>query len=82
MYLLDYYEKDDNFVKATLIKQLIHPPTEAFKALRSLIHFYADNGLNELLINDLEFTENWGLTIRNGQECLVVIDAGFNEDVY
>ena len=82
MYLLDYYEKDDNFVKATFIKQLIHPSTEAFKALRSLIYFYADNGLNELLISDLEFIENWGLTIRNGQECLVVIDAGFNEDVY
>jgi hypothetical protein len=48
----------------------------------SLIDFYRTHGLDELLIGDLEETENWGITIRNNKKVLIIIDAGFNEDIY
>jgi len=50
--------------------------------LKSLLEFYRKNGEDELLLGDVEEIENWGITIRNNQKVLVIIDAGFNEQVY
>jgi len=47
--------------------------------LKSLLEFYRKNGEDELLLGDVEEIENWGITIRNDQKVLVIIDAGFNE---
>jgi hypothetical protein len=33
-------------------------------------------------VGDLEGTRNWGLTIEDGKECLVMLDTGFSEEVY
>lgn len=48
----------------------------------SLIDFYRKYGLDELLTGDLEEIENWGITIRDNKKVLVIIDAGFNEDIF
>jgi hypothetical protein len=48
----------------------------------SLIDFYRQYGLDELLTGDLEEIDNWGITIRNNKKVLVIIDAGFNEDIF
>ncbi len=34
------------------------------------------------MLGDIEQLENWGITVRDGKEILVIIDAGFNEDIY
>lgn len=44
--------------------------------------------LNDYMCNwqvpygDLCRIQNWGLTVRNGSEALVILDSGLNEDVY
>ena len=48
----------------------------------SLIDFYRKYGLDELFMGDLEEIDNWGITIRNNKKVLVIIDAGFNEDIF
>jgi len=55
--------------------------SRAFDAIRSLIEFYREFGGKELLYQDLQTVKNWGLAIRDGEQVLVVIDAGFNEEV-
>ena len=33
-------------------------------------------------VGDLEGIRNWGLTMEDGKECLVILDTGFSEEVY
>ena len=80
--LVQHYEKLDNSIYAQFAQQLIDNRSQAFDAIRSLISFYRKNGLNELLTGDLEIPDNWGITIRDDQKVLVIIDAGFNEEVF
>lgn len=61
---------------------MIESKTEAFKAIRSLIDFYRRNGLSSMLLGDVESEANWGLTFRNNEQVLVIIDAGFDQDIY
>ena len=78
-----YYVDQQRWTYAYFVSQLIDKPNEpANKAILSLIDFYRKNGLDELLIDDLDDPRNWGLTVRDGKQVLVVIDAGFNEDVF
>ena len=69
-------------VSAYFIQNLIESKTEAFKAIRSLIDFYRRNGLSSMLLGDVESEANWGLAFRNNEQVLVIIDAGFNQDIY
>lgn len=79
----DFYAvTQPNPVKEQLLKRLVQPKTLAEKALRSLFDFYDNYSLDELLVGDLESIENWGISIRDGQKVLVIIDAGFSEDVW
>lgn len=82
--VLQHYESTNyqNIVKASLLKKIISPQTEAFKALKSLFKFYMEHTLDELLVGDVDEVENWGITYRNGQKVLVIIDAGFSEKIY
>ena len=61
---------------------LIDNKTPAFDAVRSLIDFYRRNGLNAMMLGDIESEGNWGTTFRDGQQVLVIVDAGFDFDVY
>lgn len=80
--LLDFYKQQENYACAFIVKHLIEGKTEADKALKSLLDFYRTHGESELLLGDVEAVENWGITIRNGQKVLVIIDAGFNAQVF
>lgn len=77
-----HFEQLDNLVYANFVKLLNDNETPATNAMLSLIDFYKRHGLDEMLIGDLEEIDNWGITIREGQKVLVIIDAGFSEDVY
>ena len=50
--------------------------------MRSLVDFYRRNGLDSMLLGDVESVANWGLAIRSNEQVLVIIDAGFDMDVY
>ena len=80
----NHYFKNGNQFYARFIDNMIQKSktNEAFKALMSLLKYYAENGPNGLILDDFEEIENWGITMRNGQKVLVIIDAGFSEDVY
>lgn len=80
--LTNEYIKYDFVTKNVIYNILDNPGDPAIIALMSLIDFYRTHGLDELLIGDLEEIENWGITIRNNKKVLIVIDAGFNEDIY
>ena len=80
--LIDYYNNMNNPVYANFTKLLIDSHSSAIEAIRSLIDFYRTYGLDELLLGDVEEIENWGIVIRNNQKMLVILDAGFNENVY
>lgn len=69
-------------VKRLLLGRVVDAKTPAFAALHTLFEFYYKNGLDELLVGDLEYLENWGITIRDNQKVLVVIDAGFSDSVW
>lgn len=79
---INYFKSLENHAAANLFKQLLEKDNEQMIALKSLIEFYRKNGQDELLLGDIEEIENWGLTIRNGQKVLIIIDAGFNEQVH
>ena len=64
------------------VEKLIAQRTKPFKLIHSLIEFYRDYGLEELILGDVESEANWGITFRDNEEVLVIIDAGFNENVY
>lgn len=55
---------------------------EPLKCIWSLIDFYRKNGLDEMLLGDIASPANWGITVRNNEKVLVIIDAGFDKDVY
>lgn len=69
-------------IKRRIIGGVIEQKTEAFKALRSLFEFYMTHSLDDLLLGDLENVDNWGIAERNGEQILVIIDAGFSEEIY
>ena len=50
--------------------------------MRSLVDFYRRNGLDSMLLGDVESIANWGLAIRGNEQVLVIIDAGFDMNVY
>lgn len=77
-----HFLNNQTYRLAIFISKLIENKTEATKAMNSLLDFYRKYGLDELLLGDLESPANWGLTIRNNERVLVIIDAGFNEDIY
>lgn len=64
------------------VEKLIVKNTEPFKLIYSLIEFYRDFGLDEMLLGDIESEANWGITFRDNEKVLVIIDAGFNENIY
>lgn len=69
-------------IQRRIIGNVIEQKTEAFKALRSLFEFYMTHSLDDLLLGDLESVDNWGIAERNGEQILVIIDAGFSEEIY
>ena len=77
-----FYHENAYDVRESLAKRILAQSTPAEKALFSLIEFYFKNGLDELLIGDLYDIDNWGISIREGQKTLVIIDVGFNEQVW
>ena len=79
---LKYFDSIGDVVKSNLTQQMIDNKTLAAKALNSLLDFYMTHNLDDLLLSDLEQIENWGIAIRDNQKILVIIDAGFNEDIY
>lgn len=78
----DHFQDLGSNVYAYFIQQLIDNKTLAIQAINSLLDFYQKNGLDELLLGDLEEVRNWGIAIREGQKVLVIIDAGFSEDIW
>lgn len=84
----ELYKAKDNFkancsnVATNLVMNLMSNTSSAFDALRSLIDFYRRNGFKSMLLGDVESEANWGLTFRDNQPVLVIIDAGFDSDVY
>lgn len=80
--LMSEYIKYDLVSKNVIQNILDNPDDPAIIALMSLIDFYRKYGLDELLTGDLEEIENWGITIRDNKKVLVIIDAGFNEDIF
>lgn len=80
--LIDEYIKYDLVARKAIQNILDNLDDPAIKALMSLIDFYRKYGLDELLMGDLEEIDNWGITIRNNKKVLVIIDAGFNEDIF
>lgn len=80
---LDHFKKRYDSLKVNTARKLAESNDEASCALRSLVDFYLENGgFDSLLPGDLESVENWGLTLRNDHPVLVVIDAGFDANVY
>lgn len=78
-----FYKETYRSLEWSIASKLATSMDESAIALRSLVKFYNENGGSDaLLLGDLEPLENWGITFRNGQKVLVVIDAGFNADVY
>ena len=77
-----HFESLNVYTYAYFIQQLIDNKTLATKAILSLLDFYRRNGLDEMLLGDVESVANWGLVIRDNQPVLVILDAGFNENVY
>ena len=75
---LDY----ENFAYENVLHAIAKPETMAEKALRSLAEFYDEHTEDDLIPDDLEEIENWGLTVRDDQEVLVVIDAGFSDQIW
>lgn len=63
---VEHFRSLENYAAANIFKQLLENDNEQIKALKSLIEFYKKNGLDELLLGDVEEPENWGITIRNG----------------
>lgn len=80
--LTDEYIKYDLVARNAIQNILDNLGDPAISALMSLIDFYRQYGLDELLTGDLEEIDNWGITIRNNKKVLVIIDAGFNEDIF
>lgn len=52
-----------------------------FTSLKSLIEFSKNVGWNEVMPNDLEFNENWGLVTRNKINMPIPVDWGFTKEV-
>ena len=63
---------------AAFVQRLMDDNSLAVQAIKSLIEFYRKNGLDELLLGDIEVIDNWGITFRDDQKVAVIIDAGFN----
>ena len=63
------------------VKQQKRRPQMA--VISDLLHFYEKNDWNTdvLLPGDLTNVCNWGLVARDGQLCLVVLDAGFSTEI-
>lgn len=80
--LVDHYLSIDNKVYATFAKWLMTEDNVQFQTLRSLLDFYRKHGTDELLLGDVEEVDNWGITVRDNKEVLVIIDAGFNADIF
>ena len=78
----DNFQSNGSDVAAYLVMNLMSSTSPAFDALRSLIDFYRRNGLKSMLLGDVESEANWGLTFRDNYPVLVIIDAGFDSDVY
>ena len=66
-----------------LLKGIKARKTPQMAVLADLIEFYKKNDWNAeaLLIGDLSNAGNWGLIARDGQLCLVILDAGFSKTV-
>lgn len=79
---IDYFDEWDNNPSKNIVKMLKNGNNSNAKALRSLLQFYRKNSLDALLLGDVEEIDNWGITFRENQKTLVIIDAGFNDDVY
>ena len=64
----------------TLIDTLIGQFASDMK--KDHIDFYRRNGLDAMMLGDIESEGNWGTTFRDGQQVLVIVDAGFDFEVY
>lgn len=65
-----------------IIKNIFAEKNPSFKNLNSLSQFYAQYGVDIMLPNDLERAENWGVVNRGNGDELLIIDAGFSEQVW
>ena len=62
--LLDDIMQDDDIASRNVLKSLMNPQLECDKALRSLVDFYETHTEDDLIPDDLEVIENWGLVTR------------------
>lgn len=58
-----------------------HIYNEQNEELYNLYHYMLDYQPDKASINDWSVKQNWGVVNRNGNEFLVIIDDGFNEEV-
>lgn len=78
----EHYKANGSYTYAYFVSKLINNKSKAFDAIRSLIEFYRKNGLDEMLLGDVESPANWGIAIRDNEKVLVIIDAGLADDVW
>lgn len=79
---IDYFNEMENIPSKNIVKMLKDGNDPNANTLKSLLQFYRTNGLDALLLGDVEEIDNWGIAFRDNQKTLVIIDAGFNDDVY
>ena len=48
------------------------------KIFLALIKFWQENGVEQLMPQDLMSIDNWGYAIRDGKSSPIVIDSGFS----
>ena len=79
--LMQEIERTQDMIK--LLKHVKQKRSPQMAVIADLIEFYKKNGWNTdaLLPGDLSNVSNWGLAARDGQLCLVVLDAGFSKTV-
>ena len=79
---IDYFDEWGNVPSKNVVKIIKDGTDLNAKALKSLLSFYRKNGLDALLLGDVEEIDNWGIAFRDNQKTLMIIDAGFDENVY
>ena len=77
-----HFMNNGSSVYARFALALLKQETKPMKTLHSLLDFYRRNKLEDMELGDLESLANWGLAMRDNQHVLVIIDAGFSDEIY
>lgn len=72
-----------SLLKIKLLKDVKSRKAPQTSVLADLLEFYRrqDWMTDELLLDDLENLDNWGLAVRDSELCLIVLDVGFSKSV-